>query len=54
MIAGILVGAARASDDVATATPTTARQGLLAATDTAENDAGSNDWEPTTAGPRPT
>ena len=43
MIAGILVGAARASDDVATATPTTARQGLLAATDTAENDAGSND-----------
>src|SRR5438105_1000430 len=43
MIAGILVGAARASDDVVTATPTTARQGLLAATDTAENDAGSND-----------
>src|SRR5438874_5034858 len=43
MIAGILVGAARASDDVATATPTTARQGLFAATDTAENDAGSND-----------
>src|SRR5438552_4096573 len=43
MIAGIVVGAARASDDVATATPTTARQGLLAATDTAENDAGSND-----------
>src|SRR5438445_1685757 len=43
MIAGILVGAARASDDVATATPTTARQGLLAATDTAENDAGSDD-----------
>ena len=39
----ILVGAARASDDVATATPTTARQGRLAATDTAENDAGSND-----------
>src|SRR5438067_9203713 len=43
MIAGILVGAARASDDVATATPTTARQGRLAATDTAQNDAGSND-----------
>src|SRR5437879_11679103 len=43
MIAGILVGAARASDDVVTATPTTARQGLLAATDTAENDVGSND-----------
>src|SRR5205809_5977811 len=43
MIAGILVGAARASDDVVTATPTTARHGLLAATDTAENDAGSND-----------
>src|SRR5439155_19840180 len=43
MIAGILVGAARASDDEATATPTTASQGLLAATDTAENDAGSND-----------
>ena len=38
MIAGILVGAARASDEVATATPTTARQGLLAATDTAENE----------------
>src|SRR6266702_6083329 len=43
MIAGILVGAARASDDVVTATPTTARQGLLAATDRTENDAGSND-----------
>src|SRR5437588_10107392 len=43
MIAGILVGAARASDDVATATPTTARQGRLAATDTAQNDAGSDD-----------
>src|SRR5439155_24913880 len=42
MIAGILVGAARASDDVATATPTTARQGRLAATDTAQNDDGSN------------
>ena len=38
VIAGILVGAARASDEVATATPTTARQGLLAATDTAENE----------------
>src|SRR5438309_1607128 len=43
MIAGILVGAARASDDVATAAPTTARQGLLAATDTAQNDAGRHD-----------
>src|SRR3989442_571158 len=42
-IAGNLVSPARASDDGATATPTTARQGLLAATDTAENDAGSND-----------
>src|SRR5438445_9145976 len=43
MIAGILVGAASAIADASTATPTTARQGLLAATDTAENDAGSND-----------
>jgi len=36
VIAGILAGAARASDDVATATPTTAGQGRLAATDTAQ------------------
>src|SRR5437667_1251184 len=43
MIAGILVGAARASDDVATATQLIASQGQSAGTHTAEADAGSGE-----------
>src|SRR5256885_6651212 len=43
VIAGVLAATARASDDVATATPTPASQGLLATTDTDGNDARSND-----------